>query len=430
MNKPTSLIKLGLSFLLGTSLIACGGGNTDNPNAEGHTTLTSSLQRDTAPNVSDSDFDALTSGSRSFGLELYQALEKDQDNVLISPLSIRTAFGLLHAGAAGNTESDIETGLHFNLGGEAVYPAMNKLGLELEARNWPGNADKDPVELYLANNFWSQEGYPWKDTYLDRIMLHYGAGIETLDFQGEPDASRVIINDFVQDFTRDKIKDLLPQGSIKRSTVAVLTNALYFKAPWANAFEDFATSDQSFTNLDGSTSTVKLMSQTEWGNYYEDEQVQALELDYANNELSMVFILPQEGEFADFETSMTVDDLDAIIDNLTSANGTIQIPRFTFESGYQLKQPLSEMGMTSIFASADLSEMIDNGSLLVDDVYHKTFIAVDEQGTEAAAATAIVVGETSAPMEEFQFRADRPFFIAIRDKVTGTFLFFGRVASL
>ena len=168
----------------------------------------------------------------------------------------------------------------------------------------------------------------------------------------------------------------------------------------------------------------------EYGGYYEDEQVQALELDYANNELSMVFILPQEGQFSDFESSMTVDDLDAIIDNLTSANGTIELPRFTFESGYQLKKPLSEMGMTSIFASADLSQMIDNGNLLVDDVYHKTFIAVDEQGTEAAAATAIVVGETSAPMEEFQFRADRPFFIAIRDKVTGTLLFFGRVASL
>ena len=269
-----------------------------------------------------------------------------------------------------------------------------------------------------------------RDTYLDRIMLHYGAGIETLDFQGEPDASRVIINDFVQDFTRDKIKDLLPQGSIKRDTVAVLTNALYFKAPWANAFDTYATSDQTFTNLDGSTSTVELMWQMEYGGYYEDEQVQALELDYANNELSMVFILPQEGQFSDFESSMTVDDLDAIIDNLTSANGTIELPRFTFESGYQLKKPLSEMGMTSIFASADLSQMIDNGNLLVDDVYHKTFIAVDEQGTEAAAATAIVVGETSAPMEEFQFRADRPFFIAIRDKVTGTLLFFGRVASL
>ena len=160
MNYPTSLLKLGLSLLLGTSLVACGGDSADNPNAEGHTTLTSSLQRDTAPNVSDSDFNALTRGSRSFGLELYQALEKGQDNVLISPLSIRTAFGLLHAGAAGNTESDIETGLHFNLSGEDVYPAMNKLGLELEARNWPGNADKDPVELYLANNFWSQEGYP------------------------------------------------------------------------------------------------------------------------------------------------------------------------------------------------------------------------------------------------------------------------------
>ena len=122
MNYPTSFLKIGLSCLLGLSVAACGQSETDTPNAEGHTTLSSSLSRDTAPNVSDDDFDALTLGSRSFGLELYQALEKDQDNVLISPLSIRTAFGLLHAGAAGTTESDIETGLHFNLSGEDVYP--------------------------------------------------------------------------------------------------------------------------------------------------------------------------------------------------------------------------------------------------------------------------------------------------------------------
>ena len=430
MNYPTSLLKLGLSFLLGASLVACGGETNEPTNAEGHSTLESSLTRDANPNVSDADFAQLTDGSQSFGLELYQALEKGDDNVLISPLSIRTAFGLLHAGAAGATESEIESGLHFNLSGTAVYPAMNKLGLELDARNWPGNDDKDPVELYLANHFWGQNGYPWKESYLDRIKLHYGAGIETLDFQGQPDPSRIIINDFVQAFTRDKIKDLLPAGSIKSDTVAVLTNALYFKAPWANAFDDYATSDQTFTNLDGSTSTVKLMWQMESGGYYEDEQVQALELNYANNELSMVFILPSEGTFTNFENSITDDGLNAIIDNLTYANGTIQIPRFTFESGFQLKAPLSEMGMTSIFGSADLSQMIDNGNLLVDDVYHKTFIAVDEQGTEAAAATAIVVGETSAPMEEFQFRADRPFFIAIRDKATNTLLFFGRVANL
>lgn len=430
MNYPSSILSIGLSFLLGTSLAACGAESPERTNAEGHTTLASSLTRDTEPNVPAADFDALTSGNRSFALELYQTLEKGDENVLISPHSIQTAFGLLHAGAANQTETEIETGLHFNLSGEAVYPAMNKLGLELEARNWPGNEDKDPVELYVANNFWGQEGYAWKDSYLDRIMVHYGAGIEALDLQGSPEPSRKIINDFVQDFTKGRIKDLLPEGAIASDSIAVLTNALYFKAPWANAFEEFATSDQSFTNLDGSSSTVKLMSQTESGGYYADNELEALELNYANNELSMVFILPAEGQFETFEQSLNDDLLEVIIDGLEPKLGTIQIPRFTFESQYQLKAPLSAMGMTSIFASADLSQMIEGGNLYVDEVFHKTFIAVDEQGTEAAAATAIVVGETSAPMPEFEFRADRPFFIAIRDKVTGTFLFFGRVAQL
>ena len=424
---------LGLFAL--SQLVACGESEPTNPNqpgpnAEGHVSLQSSLTRDMNPDVSDEDFAALISGNHSFALELYQNLEKQDGNTLISPLSIRTAFGLLHAGAAGNTETDIETGLHFNLSGEAVYPAMNKLGLELDARNWPGDEETDPVELYVANTFWGQQGYPWKESYLDRIQLHYGAGIETLDFKSEPEPSRVIINDYVEEFTRERIKDLLPQGSIKSSTVAVLTNALYFKAPWATPFEDWGTSEATFTNLDGSTSDIELMYQLEYQGYYEDEQVQALELNYANRELSMVIILPAAGEFENFEASMNTDALDVIMGNLNPAMGDVRIPKFTFESQFQLKAPLTQMGMGSIFASADLSQMIDNGSLLVDEVFHKTFIAVDEQGTEAAAATAIVVGETSAPMPSFDFRADRPFIMAIRDKVTGSFLFFCRVASL
>ena len=432
MRRLSTHLMLGLGLLATTQLVACGEGDATepSPNADGHVTLQSSLSRDENPSVSNEDFSALIAGNHSFALELYQGLEKASGNTLISPLSIRTAFGLLHAGAAGSTESDIETGLHFNLRGEAVYPAMNKLGLELEARNWPGDDETDPVELYIANTFWGQQGYAWKETYLDRIALHYGAGIETLDFASQPDESRVIINDYVEDFTRERIKDLLPMGSIRPDTVAVLTNALYFKAPWETPFEEWATQDASFTNLDGSTADVEMMAQLEYVGYYEDEQVKAVELDYANRELSMLLILPNADTFAAFESSMTTDDIDTIVGALSPAMGDVQIPKFTFESAFKLKDPLTNMGLSSIFASADLSEMIDNGNLLVDEVYHKTFIAVDEKGTEAAAATAIVVGETSMPMSQFEFRADRPFLMAIRDKITGNFLFFGRVSEL
>lgn len=427
LRHPSTLV----TALLVTLVLGCGGTSSDTSSQnDGRATLRSNLERDQAPFISDTDFETYIDGHYDFTVALYRSLELENSNTLISPFSIHTAFGLLHAGAAGATEAEIESALRYNLQGSDVYPALNKFSLDLESRNWPGNEDKDPVELSIVNTFWGQQGLDWKETYLDRIALHYGAGIETLNFAELPDESRLVINNHVADSTRDRIKDLLPPGAINSGTVAVLTNALFFKAPWAVAFDTYSTSSQSFTNLDGTTSDIELMYQMEWAGYYEDEELQALELDYANHELSMVFILPKDGQFNDVESELSGSDLKAIVDNLRPAMGDIRLPKFTFESDFLLNQPLADLGMSSLFQSADLSRMLDNSSLAVTGVFHKTFIALDEAGTEAAAATAIAVTDTAAPSSDFSFRADRPFLFMIRDKATNGLLFFGRVSEL
>lgn len=403
--------------------------DTGDPGGAEHETVRSALTRETSPDVPSGDLEALVAGNHALALDLYHALDEDTDNLCVSPFSIRMAFGLLQAGARGATEQEIAEVLHFTLDSGDLHPAFNALDLALADRNDPGDEDHDPVELHVANAFWGQTGYGWLESYLDTIALNYGAGIETLDFQAAPDASRLIINEWVEERTRERIKDLLPEGSIRSSTVAVLTNALYFKAPWALPFEEAITSSAPFTRLDGGEVSADLMRQSERFEHTAGEGYQAVEMTFRLDELGMVFILPDEGTFEAFEDALNADVLAEVLDGLESKQGIVSIPRFEFEDGFQLREVLEALGMTTAFSSADLSGMIANDNLFIDEVYHKTFIAVDEKGAEAAAATAIVVGETSVPVDEFDFRADRPFLFLIRDRVTGTILFMGRVTD-
>jgi serpin B len=209
----------------------------------------------------------------------------------------------------------------------------------------------------------------------------------------------------------------------------VLTNALYFKAPWALPFDEDLTESGEFTTLSGDTVQADMMSQAEEFAYTSGEGYEALEMTFHRDELSMVFILPDEDTFDSFEANFDQAALEDVLDGLAPAYGSVTIPKFEYESGFTLGDALRSMGMTTAFVSANLSGMIDGGGLFIDEVFHKTFIAVDERGAEAAAATAIVVGETSAPTEEFDFIANRPFLFLIRDRVTGAVLFFGRLTD-
>lgn len=423
---------VALSFSIGLLILGGCGESVQEPAVDPSSweTQRSDLERNLSPDVNASDMAELVRGNHRFAADIYHALENQGENLLLSPFSMRMAFAMAFAGARGQTEAEIAEVLHFTLGQAGLHEAYNALDLELGRRNHPGTEDEDPVELYIANAFWGQIGYPFLKDYLDLLALNYGSGVESLDFRSDSEACRRIINAWVAKKTRDRILDLLPPGSIDGATVAVLTNTLYLKAPWALPFEEDLTTDGRFDLIDGTQVTVPMMRRAERFAYAEGDGYRALEMNYRTEEVSMVFILPDPGRFAEFESALDADRLFEIVEGLKPAAVEVRVPRFSFKSpSIALKDALYALGMVVPFTgSADFSRMVEGGGIYIDDAYHKTFIQVDEKGTEAAAATAIVFRETSVPGDpEYEFTADRPFLFLIRDRVTGTILFIGRV---
>lgn len=269
--------------------------------------------------------------------------------------------------------------------------------------------------------------------FLDLLSRHYDAGINIVDFVGEPDACRLIINDWVSGQTHDRIKDLLPEGSITVDTRLVLTNAIYFLADWLIKFPDTLTDNQSFTRLDGSQVTVPMMnlrSNPVKLLYYDAGNCRIIELPYKGNRLVMNLILPDSGTYNNFEQNLSAEIISELINGLDSMGlVTVRIPRFEFTTAsISLVDAFKNLGMTAPFSpSADFSG-ISHGSLAISDIIHKAFVKVDEKGTEAAAATAVIIGRVSdpAPPPE-QFVANRPFIFFIRDTMTGAILFMGRI---
>ena len=295
----------------------------------------------------------------------------------------------------------------------------------------------DGITLNVVNSIWARTNWTMKLSFLDILARYYDAGVNLLDFGNEPEQSRITINDWVSDQTNDKIKDLLPRGTITPDVYLVLTNAVYFLADWLYTFDPHLTKQRTFTRLDNSTVAVDMMQLGKDGEelslrYYWDEaaQVRALELPYRGNRLAMTLMLPEPGTFASFEQQLDTTLLNRIVAGLDSTDlPPVRLPRFTFTTpSIDLKNALKNMGMSDAFTgSADFSGIDGQRHLFVSDVIHKAFIAVDEQGTEAAAATAVVMRETSVPLHAPRFEADRPFVYCIRDTRTGVILFMGRV---
>ncbi len=390
-------------------------------------TLKSDLPRDDQPEVSADDLAALVAGNHELTCDLYAELRAEEDgNLLFSPTSIRIAFAMAHAGAKGETADQIARILKFGLTGEAVWPAFNALDQALLSRNIPAGDDEDAVEFQPANSFWGLKDYPFKDTYLDVLATHFGAGLRTADFVNAPDPSRIAINDWVAEKTRDRILDLLPPSSIDPMTVAVLVNALFMKAPWAEKFDSDRTSDGDFDLLPAGTVTVPMMHGTVPGHYAEGDGWTAAELPLRGQELALVVIMPDEGSFTVFENDLDGSVLTAILAALSPSDLMMTLPKFSYTMEFQLKKILRKLGMTDPFlpAIADFTGIADD-MLYIDDAYHKAFIGVDEKGVEAAAATAVVIERTSFDVQEFT--VDRPFLIGIHDRPTGALIFFGRV---
>jgi serpin B len=383
--------------------------------------------RETAPEVSDTDLATLVEGNSAFAFDLYQQLKDEEGNLFYSPYSISLALAMTYGGARSETEAQMANALRFSLPQSRLHPAFNALALELDSRGEGAQGkDDEGFRLNIINAIWGQQDYEFLTEFLDLLAVNYGAGLRVLDFIGATEESRVTINDWVADQTEGRIEDLIPQGLINAMTRLVLTNAIYFNAAWEYPFDEDITQDGVFHLLDGSQVTVPMMSQKESFGYAEGDGYQAVELPYDGDELSMVILLPTSGQFESFEEALDAAQVDGIIGSLERWQVDLTMPKFEFDSSFSLLEALSAMGMPIAFSgSADFSGMTGNRELFIADVVHKAFVSVDEEGTEAAAATAVVMELTAMP-DVVEVTIDRPFIFLIRDIETGAILFVGR----
>ena len=397
--------------------------------AAGGDLLQSEKPRETAPEVSASDGATLVEGNSAFAFDLYQELRGAEGNLFYSPYSISLALAMTYGGAHGETEEQMADALRFSLPQNQLHPAFNALALELDSRGEGAEGrDGEGFRLNIVNAIWGQLDYEFLAEFLDLLAVNYGAGLRVLDFIGATEESRVTINDWVSDQTEGRIENLIPAGLISPLTRLVLTNAIYFNAAWEYPFEEDMTEDGIFYRLDGGEVTVPMMRQTESFGYAEGDGYQAVELPYdGGEELSMVILLPASGRFEAFEEALDAPQVDVIIESLEHRQVSLTMPKFEFDSSFSLRDTLSAMGMPVAFSmSADFSGMTVDPELFIAEVVHKAFVSVDEAGTEAAAATAVVMVPISMPPEPAEVTIDRPFIFLIRDIETGAILFVGR----
>ena len=393
--------------------------------------LKSDLQRAAAPSVPGADTLELVQGNSDFAFDLYQKVKGEEGNLFYSPFSISIALAMTYGGAKGRTAQQMADTLHFTLPRERLHPAFNGLDQALASRGRNARAaDGEPFRLKVVNALWGQKDHPFLDSFLDLLALNYGAGMTLLDFVTDPEACRLRINQWVEEQTEGRIKDLIPQGNISAATRLVLTNAIYFNAAWKKPFEKANTLDRPFNRIDDSPVTVPTMNQTEYFGYVRQDGYQAVELPYDGNELSMVVVMPDQGQFGAFEGNFNAARAKAIVDGLQPANLALSLPKFSFTSKFTLAKQFKELGMKDAFTFglADFSGMDGSHNLFISAIIHKAFVSVSEEGTEAAAATAVIMDfETSVPPTPKVVAFDRPFFFFIRDLQTGAILFIGRV---
>jgi serpin B len=390
----------------------------------------SEKERNENPVVNANDQTALVDGNNEFGISLYKSLAKENTNLIFSPYSISVALAMAQAGASNQTLTQMNEVLHFTLPGDSLHQTFNALQIALNSReqNNDNKKEKD-FELDIANATWGEKTYTFLPEYLDLLAENYGAGIHLMDFINNTDGSRKEINQWVSDETEQKIKDLLAEGTITPQTRLVLTNAIYFKAEWMNQFKEDRTKPDDFTLLDRSVIQVPMMTQSGNFAYLQENGFQAVSLPYKGDKLSMLILLPDQGFFNQIKNELSADQISSIMNNLQKVEVDFSMPKFKVESSFGLKDILSEMGMPDVFEPgiADLSGMDGTKDLYISAVEHKAYIDVDENGTEAAAATAIVVGLTSMPVEVNELKINRPFMYFIFDNESGSILFMGQI---
>ena len=383
-----------------------------------------------------------TQSNNALAIDLYKELSgrgKADDNLFFSPASISAALMLTYEGSRGETQAEFEKVLSLQdadrLAAHKAYAGMLNRYAD----------DKKPYELSIANALWVEKTFPLRDQYVKTLQSYYEAGIESVDFKDDYDAQRKRINAWVEGRTHDRIKDLLPEGTLNQMTRLVLVNAIYFKGKWAAEFKEHATDDEPFHLLpapnadENKVVTVPMMWQGgEQFSYADFDGYDALQLRYKGRDLSMLVLLPDERYgLPELEKKLSVELIDAAAKKLAPQRVNVWLPRWKMTLDYDLVPALKGLGLKDAFAAktADFTGVTDSAegeSLYISAIRHKAFIAVDEAGTEAAAATAVTFKTESAPFNQdkpIEFRCDHPFVYLIRDNNTGAILFMGRVTD-
>ena len=364
----------------------------------------------------------IVKANNQFAFDLYSEFKEESkdENIFFSPYSISVALTMTYEGARGKTAKEMQSVLHIledeNLRRANFAKIINEI-----------NKPDKKYKLHTANALWPRIDFQLLEEYQNTIERYYGGKITPLDYLKEPEKSRQTINGWVEDKTEDKIKDLIPQGYLTPSTVLVLTNAIYFKGTWILQFDPKDTQDEDFTTSGGRVVKVpmmRLLGKDAEFNYAETDEVQILELLYEGEDLSMLIILPKENNLEKIEKFITPEKLSEWKNMLKKQRVDIYIPKFKFETKYFMAETLKKMGMPTAFTTgADFSGINGEGGIWIDKVIHQAFVEVNEEGTEAAAATGVIMGGTVLPL----FKADHPFIFIIQQRDTGNILFLGRV---
>ncbi len=370
----------------------------------------------------------VVSGSNQFAFDFYKKAKDDpinkNKNIFFSPYSMSVALAMTYEGAEGKTAKEMQETFHFPEDNETRQSGFAGIHNSLNKK------DKE-YQLHTTNALWAENTYEFKKEYFDLISKYYGGEVTSLDFLNKKEESRLTINKWVEDWTNDKIKDLIPSNSITPLTRLVLTNAIYFKGDWAKQFDKKDTRKESFKiseNNEIKTDMMKITGEEAEFYYMEDDEVQVLKMFYEGNDLSMLVILPKEDSLVSIENIINNEKLLNWKSKLVHLRANVYLPKFTFESKYFMNEMLKEMGMPTAFSeSADFSGMDGTLRLYISDIIHQAFVEVNEEGTEAVAATAVIATEKSISPNFKVFKADHPFIFLIQEEETGNILFMGRV---
>ncbi len=385
---------------------------------------------------------AVVDGNTQFALALYEKLRTGDGNLFFSPYSVSTALAMTYAGARGETERQMAEAMWYPTSTE-VLAKLGVTGKPMTAEEFAGafgriirdlntRGGTDAYELRVANALWGQKDFAFLDAFAKLVEAEYGGRIRNVDFVASAEKARRTINAWVEEQTNGKIKDLISQGAIGPMTRLVLTNAIYFKGNWARQFDEDRTQDAPFTLLDASKVQVPMMNQKARFGYAEADNLQVLQLPYVGDELSMVILLPKAADgIGRLEQQLTAENLANWLDDLREREVIVSIPKFKMTSKFSLESVLRSMGMGQAFGgAADFSGMTGRRDLFISAVIHQAYVDVNEEGTEAAAATGVVMKLTSlGPDRTPVFRADHPFLFMIRDNASGSILFLGRVMN-